>query len=174
MKKKKKLIVCILMIIIFLTGCQEKNTDKENNNKTSLFQSIYIKKNDNCNNEIELYYTDYNNVKYYSMCINEITLKFDDKEISLKEALESNPIIMDEIVNKLTITDAIMDGGTTIYKDFGYSQVAYSELGNTGFAIIKCNAIQGSVFESLPNNKDYYFGDLSLEYKEGYCSDETK
>ncbi|MDD2391817.1 MAG: hypothetical protein PHU94_02630 [Bacilli bacterium] len=60
--------------------------------------------------------------------------------ISLKEALENDTTIMDAIVNKLTLTDTIMDGGTTIYKDFGYSQVAYSELGNIGFTIIKCNA----------------------------------
>lgn len=169
--KNIKLIMCVLMIGIFLTGCQEKDIDKEkDNNKTDSFQSIYIEKNDNCNKELEVYYTDSSNVKYYSMCLNEITLKFNNKDISLKKALENDSTIMDTIVKKLTLIDTIMDGGTAIYKDFGYSEVAYSELGNTGFTIIKCNAKQGSVTENLPNNKDYYFGDLSLEYEEGYCS----
>lgn len=174
-KKRINLIMCILMMGIFLTGCQQKNTDKEReNNKKDSFQSIYIEKIDNCNKELELYYTDSSNVKYYSMCINEIILKFSDKEISLKKALANDPTILDTVVRKLTLTDTIMDGGTTIYKDFGYSEVVYSELGNTGFTIIKCNAKQGSVTENLPNNKDYYFGDLNLEYENGYCSKEGR
>lgn len=169
--KNIKLIMCVITIVIFLTGCQEKNINKEkDNSKVDSFQSIYIEKDNNCNKELRVYYTDSNNVKYYSMCLNEITIKFNDKDISLKDALESDLTIMDTILNKLTVTDTIMDGGTTIYKDFGYSQVAYSELGNTGFTIIKCNTKQGSFTENLPNNKDYYFGDLSLEYEEGYCS----
>jgi hypothetical protein len=170
--KNTKLIMLIIMIVIFLTGCQEKNISKEKDAKDSL-QSIYIKKDPNCNKELDLYYTDSNNIKYYSMCLTEIILKFNNKEIDLKEKLENDPTIMDEITNKLTITGVAMDGDTTIYKDFGYSQVAYSDLGNTGFTIIKCNAMN-SIFDegqaTIQYNKDYYFGDLTLEYEEGYCS----
>ncbi|MGI6325054.1 MAG: helix-turn-helix transcriptional regulator [Bacilli bacterium] len=93
------------------------------------------------------------------------------KEIDLKEALANDSTIMEEIINKLTIVGVAMDGGTTVYRDFGYSQVAYSELGNTGFTIIRCNRIQDydERLQIYPYNKDYYFGDSTLEFEEGYC-----
>jgi hypothetical protein len=161
------------MIGVFLTGCQEKNIDKvKNNDKKDSFQSIYIKKDNDCDKRLELYYTDSNNVKYYSMCLTEMILKFNEKEMNLKEALKNDTAIMDEIVDKLTITGVAMDGGTTIYKDFGYSKVAYSELGNTGFTIIKCNAMHSEGQSTVQYNKDYYFGDLTLKYEEGYCSNQ--
>ncbi|MDD2518819.1 MAG: hypothetical protein PHG18_02910 [Bacilli bacterium] len=175
--KNIKLIICIMITGFLLTGCQEKNTDKEKDyDKKDSLQSLFIDRDYDCNKAFEesyyakLYHTDSNNVKYYSVCLNEITLKFNSNEITLKKALEDNPNIMDEIINKLTQTDLLYDGGTAIYKELGYSNFAYSNMGNTGFTVIKCNAMQGSVTENLPNNKDYYFGDLDLEYEEGYCS----
>ncbi len=162
--KNIKLVIIILTILVLLTSCQEKSD-------ADSFNSIYIKKDPDCNKEAELYYTDSNNIKYYSVCLNEMTLKFDNKEISLKEALENDSAIMNQIINKLTKVDVAMDGGTTIYKDFGYSNVVYSEFGNTGFTIIKCNAMQDSNLDQSSKNfnQDYYLGDLTLEYEENYC-----
>lgn len=153
-------IIIILLIALSLTGCQSKNEIKEDK-----FKTIFIEKKENCDNERSLYYTD-NNVNYYTVCLNKITLKYDNSEIELKDAIKKDTKILDEIKKRLTITDVIYDGGTTIYKDFGYSEVVYSEMGNVGFTMISCNAMNSKYANGY--NKDYYFGG-SIEY-DGYCS----
>lgn len=159
-----RIVIYALISLLLLVGCNKKN-----NNQESILESIFIEKNFECNKELELYYTDSNDVKYYTMCLNKIILKFNNKEIELKEELKNNKEIMNEIINKLTQTDLLYDGGTSIYKDFGYSNVAYSSFGNTSFTIIKCNAKynEGNV---ITYNKDYYFGDSILDYENDYCS----
>lgn len=80
---------------------------------------------------------------------------------------------MNKVLDKLTIKDVAYDGGTTIYKDFAYSNIDYSDISNTGLTIIKCNAMYNELNEgklTTQYNKDYYIGDLSLEYEDGYCS----
>ena len=166
--KNINLIEFFLLVMVLLSGCSSSN-----NHKKDTFQSIYIKKDENCNKEVKLYYTDSKDVNYYTMCLSEIILKFENKEMELKEALNTDSTIMNDIINKLTQTDLLYDGGTSIYKDFGFSNVAYSDFGNTGFTIIKCNAMYNETNTNqmiTKHNKDYYFGDLSLEYEEGYCS----
>ena len=77
--------IFILMSLLLLSGCQSKNTYKEDT-----FQSVYIKKDENCNKEVKLYYTDSKDVNYYTMCLTEIILKFENKELELKEALKND------------------------------------------------------------------------------------
>lgn len=154
----KKYIYFLFVLAILFTGCSIDSKKSLNSNS---IESIYIEKDFECNKEVKLYHTDSNGINYYTVCLNEITLKYSDREISLKNILDSNVNIMYEITNKLTQTAVLYDGGTSIYKDFGYSEVVFDDLGNTGFTVIKCHTLEG--------NNDYYLGDLSLEYMEDFC-----
>lgn len=160
--KSIKLIICILLIIFFITGCNKKKRDiNSSKEKKDTLQSISIEKDIDCKDELNLYYTDLENNKYYTVCLSKIILKYDDKEVELKEALDKDLRIIGEVLNKLKTADVIYDGGTTIYKD--------NE--NIDFIVIKCNSmytdLEGEM--TVKYNKDYYFGDKNLEYKDEYC-----
>ena len=162
----KKIFIFVLLIL-FVSGC---NKNYDNTNEDTL-NSILLKKDFDCKDELSLYYTDANERKYYTVCLTEIILKYNNKEIVLKDELEKNPQVMDIILNNLTQIDIANDGGTTVYRDFGYSGFS-----DTAFTIIKCNAMKsitedGNFKDEITYNKDFYFGDVNLEYKEGYCQD---
>ena len=165
-----KVVLYIVLPLLFLTGCQE-NIDK-NNKVSSELQSIVVEKNDNCNNDLELYYKDSNNINYYTMCLSKITLVYNDKEIELKEAIKQDSNVFDDIISKLKLKDVLYDGGTKIYKNYLSSDFIKSS--DDGFSLIKCNAMNSEYLEdgtmNINYNNDYYFGDYNFEFEEGYCS----
>ena len=164
--KKAKLIIYVLIAIFLMTGCNNKKENiDDNQDKKDTLQTISIERKLNCKDELTLYYTDSSNNKYYTMCLNRIILKYNEKEIELKDALGENLEIMDEVINKLTIKDVIYDGGTKLYED--------NE--NIGFKVIKCNSMYTDLESEMvvKYNNDYYFGDENLEYKDGYCKYEN-
>ncbi|MDD4608484.1 MAG: hypothetical protein PHD10_05095 [Bacilli bacterium] len=96
---------------------------------------------------------DYN---IYSYCLEEVSIVINENFYTLKDALLTSKINMDEIINKMeydskygqTIKDAFNDGGTTIYKNFSYS-------------ILKCKKLLGT--------NDIYIGNSSLGYGNDFC-----
>lgn len=162
-----KIIICILVSLLCVTGCQN-NVSK--NNDSNEIESIFIEKKDNCDNDLELYYKDSMGIKYYGVCLSKIKLIYSDKEVELKDVIKQDSKILDEVINKLKLSDVLYDGGTKIYKTPSYSNFVNS---NNGFTVIKCNAMHNETLEDgtmiVNSNNDYYFGNSSLEFKDGYC-----
>lgn len=162
-----KIIIYILVSLLCVTGCQDNVIKNDDSNE---IESISIEKKDNCDNDLELYYKDSMGIKYYVACLSKIKFIYSDKEVELKDVIKQDSKILDEVINKLKLSDVLYDGGTKIYKNSSYSNFVNS---NNGFTVIKCNAMHNETLEDgtmiVDYNNDYYFGDSSLEFKDGYC-----
>lgn len=74
-------------------------------------------------------------------------MNFNDYANSLNQSLDRS---IKNLTDKLEATDALNDGGTTIYKDKAKN-----------ITVIACHTLNG--------NKDVYIGDYQLNYKENMC-----
>lgn len=96
------------------------------------------------------------NYKLYSYGLEKIIITVEDKEYALEEALRQNKVTIENIV-KFLENGALYgnwqknnydDGGSIMYKNFE-------------FAFLKCNTLAG--------NKDYYIGNIDMQYEENFC-----
>ena len=78
----------------------------------------------------------------------------DGKTMTLKEYISNNNGTLDDSIKKITdkleLTGALYDGGTTIYKSK-----------DKDVTLISCKQMDG--------NKNIYIGDYSLEYTDDLC-----
>ncbi len=150
MKDKFFNIVFGVVFVLILTGCSKKDTIETNIIMDNDYHLIVVKKA-NCENETKEYY-EYNGQKIFLVCLDEIYLKNEHEKITLSKYMQNLGLSYEEVLNKLLVsfkmTDALYDGGTTIYR-------------NDSLSIIKCN--------TLDNNKDIYIGNQNLAKEENYC-----
>jgi hypothetical protein len=124
------------------------------NNQNSQFPyTINIQEKSNCTNSKDLYYENNDtNTCIYLYCLNDVTINFDDKIISLKEALETNRINIEDIISYIPYQEHIY------YSISRYVYGGEYGLSNEGFAIYKCNAFNV-----------YYIGTLSMCSEQTFC-----
>lgn len=135
MKSKIRKIILGSILIIGLIGCQDKITN------------ISLKVNDNCNNKPQLL-IEQNKRKIYTYCLNNTTIKINDKEENLKEFIKHDNKAIDKIIDTLTLESTFSDGGTNIYK------------GNN-LTVVKCHTLDG--------NRDIYIGNENMKFKSNFC-----
>lgn len=157
---KKIIILC--GILILLTGCKGQmvssgNTKQQEEILRDNFK-INTKEKGDCNQEIVEYYSN-GNQKVYLVCLDEVKINIQNKEMTLKKYLKEYGIDsgMNEIFTKLKIENALNDGGTAIYRDKEPKQ--YS---NNGIMIVKCKTVRG--------NNDVYIGKADLDYYWGFTN----
>ncbi len=145
-----KKMVMLLSLVFILTGCRQEakfETKIIIDDKYELF----VNEEKNCTNTLKEYYK-YGNQKLFLVCFNEIYLKSDKSEMTLKKYIKksSNTLeaSIDKIIKQLEPSGALLDGGSVEYK-------------NDSITIIKCN--------TLDNNNDIYIGDNTLEMTNEYC-----
>ena len=148
----KKILLIIVCLFILLTGCsrQEKNEIEifDDSLRLELVKSI------GCSNKVFEYYqkNGHDRVVYF-VCLDEIYVKRENtKQITLKYHFDninqSFDTSIEQIIEQMDFVDVYYDGGSKIYRKDDYK-------------ILVCNTLDG--------NRDIYFGDISLEYKEEYC-----
>lgn len=148
----KKASMVLTGIIIFLLGLifgvlirgvmSNKNTDNKKEEKENVI-SIY---------DIDPIIKDYVTLKdrnVYLYNTNEVMIKSDDKDITLKEYINKYTDLdkmIDSIKDSLNVVNTLQDGGTTIYETKDDNK-----LFNKKLTIIKCSTSEG--------NKDMYVGE---------------
>ena len=135
MKNQIQRIILGGALVIFLTGCQNEIT------------GISANTNNECNHKASLL-VEKDNRKIYTYCLNDTTIKLNDKEINLKTYIEENNDAIDRIVDTLELDGTLMDGGTKIYK-------------GENLTVVKCNKLDG--------NRDVYIGNQNMKFKENFC-----
>ena len=99
------------------------------------------------------YFTFENRKIYLARNINQFYV-VDGKTMTLKEYISNNNGTLDDSIKKITdkleLTGALYDGGTTIYKSK-----------DKDVTLISCKKMDG--------NKNIYIGDYSLEYTDDLC-----
>ena len=99
------------------------------------------------------YFTFENRKIYLARNINQFYV-VDGKTMTLKEYISNNNVTLDDSIKKITdkleLTGALYDGGTTIYKSK-----------DKDVTLISCKKMDG--------NKNIYIGDYSLEYTDDLC-----
>jgi hypothetical protein len=153
MKKFKRTNILFVAIGLFVLGIIGYSILKN----IGYPYTIKIKEKAGCSGERELYYTDKSNRKYYLSCLDSIVLNFNDKQISLKEALESNKVSVGGIISHLASEGGYWDGGSTTYRDDGTTGFS-----DNGFSILKCNTVDG--------NRDYYIGNKDMTKGTDFCN----
>lgn len=160
MKKKFiKVILLIAVLLLILFGIfffnEEKQLSKEPDEELKETENIVKVEgvtNSNCDSNKE-FYLEKNGIRYYLVCLNTVKVNINKNEYTLKEALENKYINMDLLISKMSNGEAIPTISSTLYKS--------KEDDIKNLSIIHCNTQKGNI--------DYYIGDNSLEYKEGYC-----
>ena len=97
------------------------------------------------NDDIKVYLEENINNLYITFLGEKMTFK--DYANSLNQSLDRS---IKNLTDKLEATDALNDGGTTIYKDK-----------DKNITVIACHTLNG--------NKDVYIGDYQLAFKENMC-----
>lgn len=104
--------------------------------------------------EFNNYLTQHGMTIYLEENINDLYIIDAKKKMTFKEYATSVNQTLDRSVENLTdkleVTDTLKDGGTTIYKNK-----------DKNITVIACN--------TLKNNKDVYIGDYQLDFKENMC-----
>lgn len=139
------------MISLFIiTGCGDVNIDydKEINDIDEITRYIIMK--DDNGDEYKIY--------YYGVEDAIITLGEDNYDF--EQAILSDALTLDEILNDMKLYAVLNDGGTKIYKDNG-SRKYFSN----SYTIIRCNTVDG--------NKDIYIGDSNMMMDEDFCKFKT-
>lgn len=131
-------------------------------NKPSILYTHRLKtiETSNCNNKASFYYT-LDNKKIYSYCLDSIQISNDGEFIELKNYLEQDENIVDEIINAITYKDSLFDGGTKIYKDGGTTEYT-----NNGITIINCHTLDG--------NRDIYIGPKNMTMQSNFCKNNNE
>ena len=142
MKKKIQKIILCGVLIICLTGCQVKDTK---------ITDINLTKNDNCDYKPKLLVEQYDR-KIYTYCLDDITIKINDKEENLKNFIERDDKAIDKIIDTLRLKDSYSDGGTKLY------------IGEK-LTLIQCHTIAG--------NRDIYIGNQNMKFKENFCDNDN-
>lgn len=137
----------------------------KNINKTIIdyTYTIDVFKTRNCNEQPKLYY-EMNDKNIYTYCLDSITIDTGDDKVELSEYINQNNNAIEEIINNLTKVEIYKDGGTTIYRDLETSGFT-----KTGLTVIKCN----KMLTDNSVNKDIYFGPMSMEYMDGFCTNDV-
>lgn len=139
MKNNVKRIILGGILLIGLTGCQENITEVSSNT------------NNECNHKAQLL-VEQKDRKIYTYCLNDVTIKINDKEENLKNFIETDDKAIDKIIDTLEFQDAFSDGGTKIYR-------------GDNLTLVKCNKLDG--------NRDIYIGDQNMEFKENFCDNDN-
>ena len=113
---------------------------------------IIVDANNNCSNEMNLYYQDKDN-KYYIDCLNNMQIKYSQEDIyDLKYILQDKKVTLEDLYKKALEKEEYDDGGSVLYKF-------------DNFNILKCNTTEG--------NKDIIFGNKTLVKTGQYCYTDT-
>ena len=139
MKKRLKKVIFLGVLVIYLTGC--------GNNISNIISNT----NKECNNKAELL-VEQKDRKIYTYCLNDATIKINDKEENLKNFIESDDNAIEEIIDTLKLKDSFSDGGTKLYK-------------GENLTLVKCNTLDG--------NRDIYIGDQNMEFKQNFCDNDN-
>lgn len=134
---KNKIYKCILggILLIGLTGCQGKITD------------VSSKTNNECNHKAQLL-LEQDDRNIYTYCLNDVTIKINDKDQNLKKFIETDNNAIDKIIDTLELQGNFSDGGTKVYK-------------GENLTLVKCHTLDG--------NRDVYIGDQNMEFKQNFC-----
>lgn len=108
----------------------------------------------NCNKEKKLY-KGIENKNIYTYCLDNIKINDGTNLIELKDYMEENNNVMEEIINTLEYIDTYKDGGSKLYRDKD------NKFTNNGLSIIKCNTTSG--------NQDIYIGTSNMNYETNFC-----
>ena len=139
MKNNVKRIILGGILLIGLTGCQGKIIDISSNT------------NNECNRKAQLL-VEQKNRKIYTYCLNDVTIKINDKEDNLKNFIETDDKAIDKIIDTLRLKDSYSDGGTKLY------------IGEK-LTLIQCHTIAG--------NRDIYIGNQNMKFKENFCDNDN-
>ena len=134
MKNINKFFVSIIILLV-VTGCKRE------------ISNISVIEDDNCNHKAQLL-TEKNNIKIYTYCSDDITIKINNKEMTLKEIVETDDEAIEKIINTLKHEETFSDGGTKLYK-------------GDNLTLIKCNTLDG--------NRDIYIGNENMKFKQNFC-----
>ena len=170
-KKKTKKIATLddykifIYSIIFIIGLSLGitigiigNIQKKQNNNLYYNFSLDVKKNNNCNQNFDLYYQLEDGRNIYTYCLNNIKIKNNNSPLKYLElALDKDTNLIDNLINNLKEVKQINDGGTTIYET-NNSRVHT----NTEVKVISCHHTIGT---NKLFNKDIYIGpsDMPLD-----------
>ena len=137
--KKRILVISLIFFIILLLPRVDLQKDGGTKEFTSLLYKVtkYHKTIEklNCKNEYDTYY-DKEDVSIYTICIDNILLKDNNKLYQLKDVLSVDLNVMDLLISKLDFNTSF-DDGSSVYK-------------NNNLTILKCNTSNG--------NNDVYIG----------------
>jgi len=147
---KRQILKMIIVIIILSFICIYIYDNYKVENVTKLV----INEKEECNGNLDLYYTDKEGNNYYLYCLDEIIVDYGDRTLDLNKALERKQITMDFVYEEVK-----KDGKVNTYWDGG--SIKYN---NNDFSLLKCQTTLG--------NNDYYFGPSSMTKKEGFCIEE--
>lgn len=139
MKSNIKKIALMSVLLLGLTGCRDN------------ISNISSNANEDCNNKAQLL-VEQNDRKIYTYCLNNVTIKINDKEENLKNFIETDSKAIDKIINTLKLKDSFSDGGTKLYK-------------GKNLTLVKCNTLDG--------NRDIYIGDQNMEFKQNFCDNDN-
>lgn len=133
--KKYMGIILVGICLIGLTGCQNKITDVSSN------------MDDNCNHKAQLL-VEQKDKKIYTYCLDDVTIKINDKEENLKDFIKKEDKAIDKIIDTLELKDSYLDGGTKLYK-------------GESLTLVKCNTLDG--------NRDIFIGNQNMKFKQNFC-----
>ena len=132
-------IILLSILLISLTGCNKEITNISSNI------------NNNCIYKPELF-MEQEDRNIYTYCLDDVKIKFNDKEKNLKDFIKTDEEAIDKIIGILEFKDVVYDGGSKIYK-------------GENVTLIKCNTLDG--------NKDIYIGDQNMKFKENFCDNDN-
>ena len=158
------LVAGVLVGVNLPTEKEEKEQPKEEE-KPAVEKVYAVTTNEieGCGHKKTLYYEG-ENQKIYLYCLDGITLNDGQKDVSLKDYIDSEGKDIEKALSLFVNHDklwddsinALEDGGTVIYKDSGLTGVT-----NHGLTMIKCASLNGG--------KDIYFGPYNMKYQNSYC-----
>ena len=135
MKNNIKKFALVSVLLLGLTGCRDNISNISSNT------------NKDCNNKAQLL-VEQKDRKIYTYCLNDVTIKINDKEENLKNFIETDDKAIDKIIDTLEFEDAFSDGGTKTYR-------------GENLTLVKCYTLDG--------NRDIYIGNQNMKFKQNFC-----
>jgi len=139
MKNNIKKFALVSVLLLGLTGCRDNISNISSNT------------NKDCNNKAQLL-VEQKDRKIYTYCLDNATIKINDKEENLKNFIETDDKAIDKIIDTLKLESTYSDGGTKLYK-------------GENLTLVKCNTLDG--------NRDIYIGDQNMEFKQNFCDNDN-